>query len=503
MKEREINLVDLLVEILLHWRVFIVCMLAGGILFGALNVIRSNKAATETGTETEAGTEEGAEAEAEKKIDFRLPENRPSAKSMQNINWLTDYEAVCRMKEDYLKNLVLMKIDPDKVCKAEATIAIEAEDRQKSSDIEKVYENVMQSGELILRVEKSVNTKMTGIGELILFEGNRIGNLAGYVSSGATTEEATNVFRIEVKYADEAQCKKILETIIAFLKERQKDIADALGEHEITIVSTSFAVVKDIKIADIQKNNLDNIVAMKSAIANAKTLLSEEEQQYYDFLYGDDETEKDKKAEKEKEAEAEAASTETATPGISVKYIFLGMVMAAFLYAFLIFIIYIFNTKIRATDNLQELYDIPQLGMIPVEKESKKSFGFIDGKIVSIRNRDKRQFTPEEALELVSAAIKISAGKEALNEIYLIGCGLKERSLEACEKIKAYLEKDGIQAKILSNVLYDARAMEELENAKGVVLAESAGVVLYSEIAEELELLKRQGIRVLGGILME
>lgn len=42
----------------------------------------------------------------------------------------------------------------------------------------------------------------------------------------------------------------------------------------------------------------------------------------------------------------------------------------------------------------------------------------------------------------------------------------------------------------------------ELEGAKGVILVENAGSTLYSEIAEELELLKRQGIKALGGILV-
>lgn len=41
MKEREISLVDLLVEILLRWRVIVVFMLIGGILLGAFGFVRS------------------------------------------------------------------------------------------------------------------------------------------------------------------------------------------------------------------------------------------------------------------------------------------------------------------------------------------------------------------------------------------------------------------------------------------------------------------------------
>lgn len=176
--------------------------------------------------------------------------------------------------------------------------------------------------------------------------------------------------------------------------------------------------------------------------------------------------------------------------------------MAAFIYAFILFMIYIFNTKIRATDSLQELYDIPQLGMVPSEENDKKVFGFIDKWIISLRNHNKRQFTSEEALELASVAAKMAAGKETLHELSLMGSGLKEHSFDICEKIKERLKKDGIQVNILNNVLYDAQMMGELEKAKGVILVESANITLYNEIFEELELLKRQGIKVLGGILV-
>ena len=42
-----------------------------------------------------------------------------------------------------------------------------------------------------------------------------------------------------------------------------------------------------------------------------------------------------------------------------------------------------------------------------------------------------------------------------------------------------------------------------MAQAKGVVLVETVGVTLYDEIARELELVRRQGIPVLGCIVVE
>ena len=52
-------------------------------------------------------------------------------------------------------------------------------------------------------------------------------------------------------------------------------------------------------------------------------------------------------------------------------------------------------------------------------------------------------------------------------------------------------------------ILTDANFTEEVLHFKGVVLVEKVGSTLYTEIAQELELLQRQEIKVLGGIVVE
>ena len=63
------------------------------------------------------------------------------------------------------------------------------------------------------------------------------------------------------------------------------------------------------------------------------------------------------------------------------------------------------------------------------------------------------------------------------------------------------MEKE--QITLLDNVLYDADAMEQMNAMQGAVFVVKAGSTLYNEVTSELELLKRQGITVLGGIIVE
>lgn len=161
---------------------------------------------------------------------------------------------------------------------------------------------------------------------------------------------------------------------------------------------------------------------------------------------------------------------------------------------------YIFNSRIRVNDGLQDLYGIPQIGV--VVKDSKKKL-FLDRWINGLRHYGKREFTAEQSMELAFAAIKIAAAKNGQNSICLMGCNLGAGADKVCEGLKAALEKEGLSVTILNNVLYDAGAMEKVSAAQGAVLVEKAGSTLYNEIVAELELLKRQEIPVLGGITVE
>lgn len=135
-------------------------------------------------------------------------------------------------------------------------------------------------------------------------------------------------------------------------------------------------------------------------------------------------------------------------------------------------------------------------------KDSQKKL-LPDKWVDNLRNHGKRKFTPAQSMELAVTAVKIAAVKNGLDRVCLMGCNLVEGADNVCESIKQALEKEQIAVTILDNALYNAEAMEKLENEKGVVLVEKAGSTLYNEVAKEIELLMRQDIAVLGGIVVE
>lgn len=528
MKEREISLVDLVVEILLRWRKFLIFMLCGAVLAGAAGYARTWRAARaqEMQPQEESRTqEEELLAEKKQRAEEKLQEEKELMEApdypdnivsgitgLQRINVqnVLNNEEVYREKLVYQENSAILKMSPDRVYRGRITFLISSQSREQSYSIEAVYRDVIAGGEIAKYMAERLGISEY-LTELISVQDN-LGNRM----------EGTDSFSVTVSYYDEQVCQKMAQTVVEYIQDKQEELSRQLGEHEVKAVNNSLIEVYDAKVLDTQQSFASELVSLQNTIESAKTAFSYEEWQYYDLMTNgrltglaltmleQKELEEAKQAEAAAEAVAEEEDTAQDTapvapvkPGISMKYILLGMVLAAFLYAFVLFIVYVFNTKIRKADDLQRLFLIPQLGLIPEGQERKKIFGGIDRWIESLRERKKRRFDREEALGLAAVAVRMAAERNRLSTVYLIGCDLKEQVRAVCDYLRGVLADSKIETVILSNVLYDASAMSELDGAKGVVLVEKAGSTLYTEIEQELTLLKREEISVLGGIIVE
>lgn len=531
MKEREISLIDLFFEILLKWRAIVISMLIGAILFAGLSLVQSkrNVAAQQASIESakvqleqlvqeqeeaekEAEAELGQEETDSVQLKLKVLENQMSELELYNVNSVLSYEQHYAEKKAYQEQSVLMQMNPNNVKKAGITFYITSDNMDKTYNIEKAYEDIVRSGQLMEELAEKMDLSTAVVTELVGLE-----RTANNIIEGADT------FRVYATHYDEKVCEEMAETIISYVRDKNGQLQEMLGAHEITVIDESVATVLDTNIMEEQKKVSDDIMSMQKTIADLKDRFGKLEWEYYDIVKNGELTElSERKIAEIKESELEEAAKNnevveadietleevietgvTATVGIRFIYIILGMVAAAFVCVCAIFLAYICKNKISATDNLQEIYGINQLGQIPSAQNRKKFLAIIDVWILYFKYRNKRRFSENEALELATVAIKMEAAKAQLNTVFLIGCDLQKYSMAVCGQIKESLNQDNIQVQILNNVLYDAQAMGKLENAQGVVLVEKVDSTLYEEIAKELEFLKRQNISVLGGIIVE
>ncbi len=514
MQEREINLVDLLVEVLLRWRALVVWMLIGGILMGAFSYMRSYKIAEaqklqiaeaeekiqekkEQFADSELGEEGIASISAEKEyLEEQLTEIQES-----NVNTVLNYERFSGKKQEYYNSSILMQIDALNIPQVKLSFLITSDNEEKSNSIERIYEDKILGGLFQWVVDNSLeDISTTVLSELITI--NR---------SSQELFNGSDSFCVTVVHATEAKCKELAKSIISYMNQEHEQVEKEMGAHDIILVNEAYSLVADTSLLDRQRNTKTDIITMNTNAAKLKEAFTEEEWKYYNFVTIDKTQGTLKEYEKEEEGSDEQKTTQSlaldmqvvTSPSVSIKFVILGMILLTISYIFYAYIVYIMNIRLRISDNMNQIYGIPQLGKIPQIHVKKKVFSFVDDWILRIRDRGKRRFSEEEATGLAAVAIKISARREELKSVYCIGCNIKERTAEVAGKIQNILKEESIDVEVLNNVLYNQEAMEQLQDAKGAFLLEKAGETFYNEVAKELELLHRQGVKVLGLVIIE
>lgn len=489
MEEREIDLFDLIADILAHWRSVLIAMIVGAVLLGVFGYVKSYKEFQNTQNEqvTVSNTNDTTREEKIKRMKESLGDDLLAGVDSV-IVWENKYD----LKEIYYKNSLYMQLDPLNVVQKELVYQIQAEDNSGGSKFGIVYGNVINNIGLYDWIEQQTGLDAGYVSELVSAD----------VQSGMRVADDekqillsdSNCVKIVIMQKDEESCEKLADAVKEYLAMQQENLSQEIGNHELILLSETMGTVMNTGVLNSQTAYRDEISSLKATIAATKAGFTEEQKQYYDLL-----TQNDSEIVNTTQ-DAAAESVTVQKPSISIKYVVLGAVIFAFVYAMILCLMYIFNGKLRASDELQNLYQIPQMGLIV--KDSKKKL-LPDKWVENLRNHGKRKFTPAQSMELAVAAVKIAAVKNGLDHVCLMGCNLTEGADNVCESIKHALEKEDIAVTILDNVLYNAEAMEKLENEKGVVLVEKAGSTLYDEVAKEIELLTRQDIAVLGGIVVE
>lgn len=478
MQEREINLTDFLVEILLRWRMMIVWMIVGGVLLGAFSHVRS--------TQSVAAQKVALEQQLDVQTELAALEGVLSAAQINSVRAVLNNEKF----SEYYNQSLLMQIDATYVPRTELSFLITSVDMEMSYSIERIYEDLLSCDLFEWIADRNQEGIVSAnLSELITVRGSWDSDVI-ILKDEYPKMDSLNVTIIHVT---EEECKELARQVIEYLEEQHDWLVQELGAHELELIDQSFAYVNDSQLFNEQRTMLNNITNGNTNVEKLQKDFTVEQQRYYTLLKTDDTG----------ESVEQVATVTVSAPSVSVKYILLGMILFVFIYVFWLFMKYILNSKLRVTDDIRQIYDLTQLGMIPRETSGKRAFAFVDGWILKLRDHNKRIFSREEATGLAAVAVKMQAKKEGLDVVYCIGCDLKENALQVAEQMQTMLKVDGITINILNNVLYNQESMEQLQGAKAVFLLEKAGETLYDEIAQELELLQRQDIRVLGAVVVE
>ena len=509
-ESREIDLIDLIIEILLHWRGLIIATLIGGLLLGGYSVYSSVKAYKAAKIATAAAEAEKAKIlsdqeyfEQEKeKLESRILEleNSLTAKEIGDVSLLMAYREQLKNQKDYMDNSVLMNVDPYNIPAGSVTLMIVTE-QANAMILKDSYKGAFTSADMYGELKDRIGYG-SEIAELVTL--SDINNNTPINSNSTSVDVSPEimvenskdaVLIYEFKALTEDDCRGLEEAFIEYAMQKSNEYQKTVGAHELVVVDASVGTIFDSSIATKQNSALQAIGTLESNIAKGYDALSDSGKEYYDLMS------KQKDAESEMAENIERAEAETvAIPPITIskKKLLIGLAGGFFVYAFIIFLAYVFSRKIKDSDDFTSSFGIDQLGRIYHECRSSKRVTGLDKAIYSLKRRGRKKISFDEASSIIALNTSFIASKAGYKKLGLITVD-KEDALIG--KITEALKAESVEGVVLSKPLYNGQEMSALKNVDAAVLIAKSGESRYDELWDIIEVLDNQKVEILGGIM--
>ena len=187
---------------------------------------------------------------------------------------------------------------------------------------------------------------------------------------------------------------------------------------------------------------------------------------------------------------------------VSLKKIVLGIILFLFISAIAIALKYVMDNSIKTEQEVIGIYKIPVLGVVNKDRKNKKIFGVIDNIIAKIEKGKKQILGKEESEEIISTQISLICQKNGLSDIGIVECNINNETNEICDEIASKIEKNKINVKVISEIMHNPKEMLKINEIGGAVLAVALNETKEDNFEEQLNILKIQGIEILGCVVI-
>ena len=505
-EEKEINIAEVIFDCLLHWRGAIIAMIIGAILLGAFGYVKNykdSKAAYERAIAAQNGPT-GTLASA----------GNLNQVQIATINTAIDQQIYLEKLQDYRNFFDYSKFDYTAVPTCEYVFSVSADTYEDAYNVANKYALYINSNEMKEYLKKNGKLDTEYVNELVScnVQSNptvmTVNNAEASKDKEKVNQKAVVFFKITVIHQNEELCKALMTELEKFVESKRDIISKEFSMYDIRRVDNSFTYATNYDLLTKIKKINDDYDNVLNQLGKNLDSLPAEAMEYYNLGIEEHKlNEKENKFLNDDTAtidiDEKPATIAPPKGHISKKFILIGAVAFICVYwGILILFKYVLSSKIKRGDSLEDLYEVPFIGSIVEEPESKKFLGFIDNFIVKIRDRNKRKFAANENLDIIASSIKIAAQKKEISDIISIGCDLKV-SADTTAKLYEELKNQGINVTELDNILYKSENMSKVPESKGAIIIERIDGTLYDEIAKEIDILKSQEIPVLGILTIE
>ncbi len=448
-----ISVKDLIKECIRKIWIIIVAMVVFGILLAGFRYAKDKKNIANTTV-----------AESTEKVDVeKIVDDLESDDYNQVMTYvdLTNYRDQNRL---YTADAKLMKINPYKVDTVLLQYYVNAEDENTRKDMAAAYLSYISGGSLAADVVENndLEDSSSDIQELIQCDAT------GLTTGTAFYTENTNTINMYVYGVDEQDAKDIALYVKESMDAYSQKLS-AVAPHTLTLFEEQYSVTCATKLVSLKNDRFGNLITYNDRTTSYEGLLSDKQkesaqkivsaQKENDELEDNDETGKT------------AKKDETPKASISKKYLVVGAFLGLVLAVVIIVLRYMFDPTIKTSKDLQMFYGTNFIGDVE----------HADG-----------------ALLAASKIINMCSNRQ-IKKVLIAGKMATENEAAIKEVVDA-VEKKGIVADIIGDILTDADAVQTLEAKSNVVLVEAVRKSKYEDFNQEKALCESLDAQLLGYI---
>lgn len=448
-----ISIKDLIKECVRKIWIIIVAMVVFGILLAGFRYAKDKKNIANT---TVAETTEKVDVE-------KIVDDLESDDYNQVMTYvdLTNYRDQNRL---YTADAKLMKINPYKVDTVLLQYYVNAEDENTRKDMAAAYLSYISGGSLAADVVENndLEDSSSDIQELIQCDAT------GLTTGTAFYTENTNTINMYVYGVDEQDAKDIASYVKESMDAYSQKLS-AVAPHTLTLFEEQYSVTCATKLVSLKNDRFGNLITYNDRTTSYEGLLSDKQKESAQKIVSAQK--ENDELEDSNETGKTAKKDETPKASISKKYLVVGAFLGLVLAVVIIVLRYMFDPTIKTSKDLQMFYGTNFIGDVAQA----------DG-----------------ALLAASKIINMCSNRQ-IKKVLIAGKMATENEAAIKEVVDA-VEKKGIVADIIGDILTDADAVQTLEARSNVVLVEAVRKSKYEDFNQEKALCESLDAQLLGYI---
>ncbi|MCD8019201.1 MAG: hypothetical protein LUF92_06335 [Clostridiales bacterium] len=508
-EDREISMSELILNILLKWRMLLLFMVIFGLLLGIYGGVKAYKNA---GSAVSMEVEQEQSEDGESKYKSLLSEEEIDEVEYAAQQYLA-YKKVYEGYKEYNSKSIEMLLDANALSTETIVYRVNAEEDAK--DIRNVLVLSLVDDDLCQKALEA-----TGWDSEPLFVQKMITVKDYYTSTGssdvdfASEGDPSELLFVNITADSEENCYRIAATIDEKMDDISSDWENSYGTFSVEKITENYYVTANMSLLAEQQSNIEKMITAKTNLESLSTDFAGNQEAYYEELISaaeessegleDEEIEQDAESAEETEEDGTASSGETVsvTRYINKKYILVGCVIGLFLACIYYLCAYLMDKHLLSTSCISDELGCPLLGTYAVEKKKKRFGDVIDRWLVSIFKRNERIFAEEEILQIVSAKIKVAAQKNDYSKIYVTSSTNTEEAKAFIEKMIRRFEQEEISLQSGDSIVYYADSLEQFAKTDAVLFVEQIDHSLVKEIIQELESCEDCKVSNLGFVVL-